>query len=97
MGRFICEVVKDFDGTYYANMSVDGKTVQGLPEHVSYNVLKGAIREIANVEILKCKDMLWEKVGRKRYALIDATQTRADCRVTRSEVLSGWKPCWDGC
>lgn len=95
MSKFTCEIVRDFDGTYYANVCVDGKMVEGLPEHVNYNTLKDAIRRKANVEILKCKDMIWEKVGRKHYALIDATQTRNDCRVTRAEVYDGWEPCFN--
>ena len=93
--RWICEVVRDFDGTYYANMTIEGKSVDGLPEYVDYKTLKEAIKNKTGIEILKCKDMIFEKFGRKYYALIDATQTRSDCRVTFEERLHGYKPCFD--
>ena len=30
MSKFTCEIVKDFDGTYYANMYINGEYVRGL-------------------------------------------------------------------
>lgn len=94
-GRWFLEIVRDFDGTYYANMQVEGKRVEDLPEHVDYNALKKAIREKTGIVILKRKDMFFEKLGRKHYAYIDATQERADCRVTFKNFENGYKPCFD--
>lgn len=95
MSKWTCEVVKDFNGLYYCNMCIDGKMVEGLPEYVDYNTLKAAIRRMTGIEILKHKNMIFEGSGRKRYALIDNTQTRNDCRVTLQERINGWKPCFD--
>lgn len=53
------------------------------------------IRRMTGIEILKHKNMIFEGSGRKRYALIDNTQTRNDCRVTLQERINGWKPCFD--
>jgi len=90
--RWTCEIVKDFNGVYYANMFIEGQKVENLPEYVDYNTLKAAIRQETGVEILKCKDMIFEKSGRKYYAFLDNTQTRPDCRVTLKERLNGYKP-----
>lgn len=95
MGKFFIEVVQDFDGTYYANMVLNGCPVRGLPENVDYNTLREGIRQKTGVEILKRKDMKFQQFGRKNYAYIDATQYRGegkDCRVTLDEMRSGWKP-----
>jgi transcription initiation factor IIE alpha subunit len=89
MSKWTCEVVRDFDRTYYANMYVDGNMVKDLPEYVDYKTLKEAIKQKTGIEILKCKDMIFEKYGRKYYAFIDATQTRKDCRVTFEEKFNG--------
>jgi len=90
--KWFIEVVQDFDGTYYANMVLGGKPVTGLPQHVDYNALRAAIRHMTGVEILKRADMKFQQSGRKKYAYIDATQEREDCRVTLSEMDHGWKP-----
>lgn len=45
MGRLIVEVVKDIDGSYYANVNYNDYTVLGLPEYVTYNELKKAFKE----------------------------------------------------
>lgn len=93
--KWFLEVVQDFDGTYYANMMMGGKPVLGLPEHVDYNTLKEAIRQKTGVDILKKKEMKFQQSGRKKYAYIDATQERADCRVTLAEIDNGWRPKFD--
>lgn len=92
MAKFTCEVVKEFDGTYYANLILNGELVKGLPEYVSYKELAQAIKEKTGIVILKCKDMIFERCGRKYYAFIDATQSRNDCRVKLEERLNGYKP-----
>lgn len=92
MARWICEIIKDFDGSYCANMQVEGRIVENLPENVNYNTLKDAIRKQTGVEILKCKDMIFNKLGRKYYALLDTTRQRMDCRVTLEEIINGYKP-----
>lgn len=97
MKKWTCEVVQDFDGSYYANMYVNGKRVD-LPEYVDYTTLRSAIREKTGIEILLRKDMIFEKEGRKKYALLDATQERADVRVTFAERhgigCMKWHPNW---
>ena len=95
MAKWTCEVVRDFDGSYYANMCIGGNIVNDLPEYVNYKTLKEVIKQKTGIEILKCKDMIFEKHGRKYYAFLDATQTRTDCRVTFTERLNGYKPCFE--
>lgn len=93
--RWCLELVQDFDGTYYANMTIEGKHVEGLPENVTYKALKNAIKRITGVCILNRKDMIFTQFHRKKYAYIDATQYRGggkDCRVPFEEVINGWKP-----
>ena len=86
------EMVQDYNGTYYANMTLGGKKVEGLPEHVDYNTLKDAIRQKTGVCILNRNEMIFQQSGKKKYAFIDATQPRKDCRVTLEEIRNGWKP-----
>lgn len=87
--RWSCEVIKDFDGRYYANMYVNGNYVSDLPEYVDYRTLKNAIKEKTGIEILKHKDMIFENLpcSRKKSALLDATCERPDIRVTMSERI----------
>lgn len=98
MKKWTCEVVQDFDGRYYANMYVNGKYVNNLPEYVDYTTLRSAIREKTGIEILLRKDMIFERNGRKKYALLDATQERVDVRVTFRERegigCKKWCPNW---
>lgn len=93
--KWICEVVQDFNGKYYANMTIAEKKVEGLPEYVDYKTLCEAIERKTGIRILKRKDMIFEHFQRKAYALIDATQCRSDCRVRLAEVKNGWKPNWN--
>lgn len=66
------ELVKDFDGTYYANVTTDnGKRLEGLPEYVTYKQLKAALAETAKIELPTVKSLEWKKCGRKQYADID--------------------------
>ena len=90
--KWFLEVVQDFDGTYYANMVMNGKPVTGLPEYVNYNTLRDAIRQQTGVVILNRSQMKFQGRGRKKYAYIDNTQERPDCRVTLREMDQGWKP-----
>lgn len=90
--KWFLEVVRDQDGTYYANMILGGKRVEGLPVHVNYNTLREAIRQKTGVEILKKRHMKFQQSGYKKYAYLDNTQERKDCRVTLNEMNQGWKP-----
>lgn len=89
--KWTCEIVRD-SGKYYANLCYGGELIKGLPEYVDYKTLSQAIRLKTGVCILKAKDMIFEKCGRKEYAMIDNTQPRNDCRVRISEILDGYKP-----
>ena len=62
------EMVRDFDNTYYANMTIDGEIVKGLPEYVDYRTLNKAIRNQTGFCILRMKDLRFKKYGRKSYA-----------------------------
>lgn len=90
--KWFLELVQDHDGTYYANLAINGKAVRGLPEYVDYNTLRDAIRQQTGIVILKKKDMKFQQSGHKKYAYIDNTQERPDCRVTFDEMRNGWRP-----
>lgn len=90
--KWFIEVIQDFDGSYYANLTIDGDLINDLPIHVNYNTLKKAIKNQTGIEILKRKDMIFHQYGRKKYAYIDATQNLPDCRITLSDILNGHKP-----
>lgn len=96
MGKWTCEVVQNIDGSYYANLTIDNKHVDGLPEYVDYNTLYNAIRLKTGICILRRKNMIFERFGRKKYAFIDCTQVRKDCRVKLSEFLDKtYQPKWE--
>lgn len=65
------EIVKDFDGTYYANMSIDGDIKGDLPEYVSYRKLKAAIKKQYGIELPNVGALTFEKLGRKQYAQLN--------------------------
>lgn len=44
MSKWTCEIVKDFDGTYYANLCISGELIKGLPENVDYKTLIESIK-----------------------------------------------------
>lgn len=66
--KLVCELVRDFDGTYYANISVDGNRVSDLPENIDYRTLKKAIKEQYRVELPLVKDLVFQRIGRKSHA-----------------------------
>lgn len=104
-GRWYMEMVQDFDGRYYAHMIIEGKVVENLPEYVDYKTLTEAIRRETGISLLKRKDMIFEKRGRKKYAHIDATggntawrqkvnanELGHDCRITFKDIEDGYTP-----
>jgi hypothetical protein len=101
MSKWACTIVKEFEGTYYARMCIDGKEVEDLPEGVNYKTLKEAIKNKTGITILKHKEMIFEKLSdTEKIATIDATQYRGigkDCRVTLKERIEGWKPNFAEC
>lgn len=94
--KWCLTVIKDAYGKYYAHMQIGGIAVKDLPEHVDYKTLATAIREKTGIEILKQKEMLWERLSdTEKIATLDATQYRGegtDCRVSLAERIAGWKP-----
>ena len=96
MSKWFLEIVQNYDGTYYANMTINGAIVRNLPESVDYDTLKREIRQRTGIEILKRKDLNFQQRGGKKYAYIDATQYREDCRVSLHEMDHGWKPDFSG-
>lgn len=70
-----CEIVRDFDGTYYANIYVNRKYVYGLPEHVPYDTLKNEVKDKTGIEIPDCDGVVFRKLGRKYYATVSGEWT----------------------
>lgn len=71
MERIFIEIVKDFDNLYYANITLNGNSVKGLPEYVGYVELKKAVKEKLGYTLPNLKDLKFEKSGRKCYAHIE--------------------------
>lgn len=84
---------------YRAILEIGGYTVEDLPEYVGYNELRNVIKRATGIEILRRKDMIFEKLSDfEQIATIDNTQYRGegkDCRVRLVERQNGWKPKWD--
>lgn len=104
-GRWFLEMVQDFDGSYYANLYIEGQFVEDLPEYVDYRTLRAAIFDKTGIGIPNRKDMIFERFGRKKYAHIDATggnpewRSKAgnheyDCRITFADIDNGFAPDW---
>lgn len=94
MRKWACTVIQ-CDGKYRADMQIDGKSVDGIMSDVDYRTLSQSIKQITGIEILKRKDMIFERLSDyEKIATIDATQMRNDCRVTVIERINGWNPCW---
>lgn len=93
--RWFLEIVQSANGKYHANMILGGNQLSGLPRDVDYNTLRAAIRARTGVAILEHKDMKFQQKHGKKYAYIDATQPRDDCRVTLEEMEKGWQPLFD--
>ena len=93
--KWCAEIVQDFDGRYYANLTIDSNLIGGLPEYVAYETLKEAVFERTGIRlpaISQLDEKYWLNVGRKKYAYIDATQRAEGRLVTAEEVRNGWKP-----
>lgn len=97
MNRWFCKIIKNSDNKYYAIMEIEGKQVQGLAENVDYKTLSKSIENKTGIIILKCKNMIFEKLSNtEKVATIDCTQSRnGDCRVRVEELIKGWKPSWE--
>lgn len=66
-----CEIVKDFDGSYYANVFIGDKYIYGLPEYVNYKTLKQALAQ-KGIFLPNLNDLRFERCGRKSYAHINS-------------------------
>jgi hypothetical protein len=88
--------MKNSENKYHAVMQIEGGNVYDLDENVDYRTLSKSIEDKTGITILKCKDMIFEKLSDiEKIATIDATQYREDCRVTMKELKNGWKPAWE--
>lgn len=91
MKSWYCGIIRDFDGTYYANLVIDGQYIFGLPEYVNYRTLHSTIKQRTGIELPPVSHMYFCKSGRKQEAIIDGTRTRPDCRVPATEIRE-WRP-----
>lgn len=99
MAKFTCTVIQCDNGKYRANMIINGRDVLGLPYDVDYRTLRDGIQRMTGIQILKRKDMIFEKLSDfEKIATIDATQPLPNgCRVTLEDRKSGWNPDWSKC
>ena len=71
--RYLIEIVKSPDKSYYVNLSIDGSLMVGLPDYVPYRTLKAAVKEKYGIELPNVRTLEFNKVGTKHYARIDGT------------------------
>lgn len=101
MGRWTCTIIQNTETGKYrvADFQINGKKViVTFPEFSYYRYvdLRTLIKIKTGIDILKRKDMIFEKLSDfEKIATIDATQIREDCRVTMAERKAGWQPCFD--
>lgn len=70
--KFQCEIVKELDNSYYANVGIDGYCLeQDLPEYVGFSTLRKAIKNATGVTIPFVKEIKFEKAGRKQYGYFE--------------------------
>ncbi len=62
------EIVRDFDNTYYANITIGDEPVLGLPEYVSYTTLKKAVLAEVGIPLPNVSMLNFQRLGRKEYA-----------------------------
>lgn len=90
---YFVEIVKEFDGSFYANMRVKNDSIEGLPEYVTYPALKKAIKTRTGITLPPLKALQFTKspLCRKHYAIVDATHDGEARIVPSGEVLT-WNP-----
>lgn len=96
MAKWFCELEKGYMNLYCCSLYINGELVPGLPDDVTYNELKKAVRKKTGIILPLCKSMIWQKSKNgKHYAFVDATQPcKNGCIVTLAEVKAGHKPDW---
>jgi hypothetical protein len=91
--KWFCEIIQDFDGSYYCNLSISGNLIDGIPEYVDYRTLSEGIRKRTGICIPKKKSLIFQQEGRKKYAFIDATQfLETGCVITLTQMKAGHQP-----
>lgn len=96
MSKWFCQIEKGYEGLYCCELYVDGIMIKSIPDDLTYNELKAAIRKETGIVIPLCKSLIWQqnKTG-KSYAFIDATQPCSNGSiVTLDEIRAGHKPDW---
>lgn len=69
--KLVIEIVKNRDGSYYANVTMNNEWVKGLPEYVSYRTLRSAVKEKTGFTLPSVKTLHFETISRKKYANIN--------------------------
>jgi hypothetical protein len=70
MKKITMELVKDFDGTYYLNLSINDTFVNGIPEYTRYCDIKQYVKEKYQLILPPLSAFKFTKQGRKHYAQI---------------------------
>ena len=65
--KWNCEII-DHGNIYKANLTLNGRAVEGLPEYVGYHHLKRSIRERTGIRITDRQDLAFEQREMARYA-----------------------------
>ena len=68
-GMYFCEIVRVFDGTYYANLYYNNVYVP-LKEYVSYRELRKDAKEKGYDMFPNLSELNFERYGKKEYAYI---------------------------
>ena len=92
-GKWYCNIHKN-GSRWYASMYIDKEYIKIQP-CTSYTNLRREVKYRTGIELPPKNCIKFESHNGYKYALIDNTQPREDCRVTIDERLQGWKPNWD--
>lgn len=68
MDYIFVEIVKDFDNSYYANVSINEESIRGLLEYVDYKTLKKDVKNQLELKLPSLKNLKFSRYGRKQYA-----------------------------
>lgn len=96
MSKWFCQIEKGYEGLYCCELFIDNNLITGIPDDLTYNELKFAVRIRTGIVLPLCKSLIWQKdKNGKSYAFIDNTQPlKKGCIVTLEEIKAGHKPDW---
>ena len=91
MSKWFCQIEKGYMGLYCCELYINGQLNSGIPDDLTYNELRAAVRNKTGIVLPLCKSLIWQKdENGKFYAFIDNTQPCPNGSiVTLKEIKAG--------